>query len=174
MIGTNIRILQVNLNRNAPATESALEIAIELKADLMVIQEPFLTDDNTRSIAHQSFTQILPPDTGYRPRTLIYVSKTFRPLVSLATSSPKDPDFLVIDIIEDNSRIQLLNVYNEADQAHVGPRTIERCLFHQQLSPNTILLGDFNTHHPWWDPLAKKSSGADELVEWLEQQTFIL
>jgi hypothetical protein len=170
MLGSSIKILQVNLNRSAPATESALETAIELKADLLVIQEPWVTDDNTRSIAHQSFTQILPPDNNLRPRTLIYVSKAFRPLVSLAISSPKDPDLLAIDIIEGNAKIQLLNVYNEADQARLGPKTLERCLFQQLLSPYTVLLGDFNTHHPWWDPLAKKTQGADQLIEWLEQQ----
>ena len=89
------------------------------------------------------------------------MSKAFRPLVSLAISSLKDPDILAIDIIEGNAKIHLLNVYNEADQARVGPKTLERCLFQQLLSPYTVLLGDFNTHHPWWDPLAKKTQGAD-------------
>ena len=72
------------------------------------------------------FTQILPPDNGLRPRTLVYVSKAFHPLVSLATSSPRDPDLLAIDVIEGNAKIQLINVYNEAEQAGVGPRTLER------------------------------------------------
>jgi hypothetical protein len=170
MLSSSIKILQANLNRSGPATESTLERAIELKADLLVIQEPWVTEDYSRSILHQSFNQILPLDTNLRPRTLVYVSRTFQPSVSLAISSPKDPDLLVIDIIEGNAKLQLLNVYNEDDQAGVGPKTLERCLFHRQLSPNTILLGDFNIHHPWWDPLAKKSPGADELIEWLEQQ----
>ena len=30
------------------------------------------------------------------------------------------------------------------------------------------MLGDFNTHHPWWDPLANPTQGADQLVEWLD------
>jgi hypothetical protein len=40
MISSSIRVLQVNLNRSAPATESALQIAIELKIDLIIVQEP--------------------------------------------------------------------------------------------------------------------------------------
>ena len=56
MLSSSIKILQVNLNRSAPTTESALETAIDHKADLIVIQEPWVTDDNTRSIVHQSFT----------------------------------------------------------------------------------------------------------------------
>jgi hypothetical protein len=97
------------------------------------------------------------------------VSRAFRPLVNLATSSPKDPDLLVLDIIEGNAKLQLLNIYNEEDQAGLNSRTLERCLFRHPLQPNTILLGDFNTHHPWWDPLAKPTPGADQLIEWLEQ-----
>ena len=54
------------------------------------------------------------------------MSKAFRPLVGLAIGSPNDPDLLAIDIIEGNAKIQLLNVYNEADQARVGPKTLER------------------------------------------------
>ena len=37
-----------------------------------------------------------------------------------------------------------------------------------------ILLGDFNTHHPWWDPLAKKSTDADKLVDWFESNELSL
>ena len=36
------------------------------------------------------------------------------------------------------------------------------------LHSSSIVLGDFNTHHPWWDPLARTSTSAQELVEWLE------
>ena len=182
MISSSIRVLQVNLNRSSPATESALQIAIELKIDLVIVQEPWVpprpsdtTDySNTRSILHPSFSQILPADLTYRPRTLVYIAKSFKPLVTIASSSPQDSDLLVIDIIEKQSKIQLLNVYNEEDQAKIGPFTLERCLFSRELQPNSLLLGDFNTHHPWWDPLAKPSTGADKLVDWFENQDLAL
>jgi hypothetical protein len=38
-----LRILQVNLNKSAPATEGALQVAVELDIDLLVVQEPWLT-----------------------------------------------------------------------------------------------------------------------------------
>jgi ribonuclease HI len=178
MISSNIRILQVNLNKYGPATENALQIAIELKVDLIVVQEPWLTKvseppdySNARSTLHQGFTQILPhlPNPQLRPRTLVYVSRSFSPLVSIATSSPLDPDLLIIDITEGNTKVQLVNIYNETDQAEIGPKTLARCLYQQSLHHHSILLGDFNTHHPWWDPLGKKTDGADDLVEWIEQ-----
>jgi hypothetical protein len=81
---------------------------------------------------------------------------------------------LAVDIVEGTSKLQLLNIYNESDQARLGPKTLERCLYSRTLQPSTILLGDFNTHHPWWDPLAKPSPNADELVNWIENQELAL
>src|SRR6266852_652649 len=114
MSNNNFKVLQVNLNRSGPATESALQIAIELKIDLIIIQEPWIIPKNldlyyrnTRSILHPSFAQILPP-------------------VNLAKESPLDPDLLVIDIVEGNQKIQLFNVYNETNQLGTGLKTIER------------------------------------------------
>jgi ribonuclease HI len=179
MISSSVKILQVNLNRNDVATESALQIATELGVDLIVVQEPWLTKvseppdyTNTRSILHQGFTQILPhlPAQHLRPRTLVYVSKDFHPLVSRANSSPQDPDLLVIDVTEGNTKIQIVNVYNEKDQSGTGLKTLPRRLYHQPLHPDSIVLGDFNTHHPWWDPLARKGQGADDLVNWIDEQ----
>jgi Endonuclease-reverse transcriptase len=110
---------------------------------------------NTRSVLHPSFSQILPADLTYRPRTLVYIARSFEPLVIIASSSPLDSDLLAIDIVEGQSRIQLLNIYNEEDQAEIGPFTLERCLFSRALQPNSLLLGDFNTHHPWWGSPSK-------------------
>ena len=176
MISTSIKVLQVNLNRSSTATESALQVAIELKVDLVVVQEPWTTSSVdvslTRSILHPSFNQLLPTDRSLRPRTLVYVARAFRPTVTIS-DDPSDPDLLVINIIEGKSQIQLLNIYHETNQLGHGPKTIER-LFNRQILPNTLLLGDFNTHHPWWDPFAKPSLGANELVDWFDNNDLTL
>jgi len=39
MINTTLRILQINLNRSPEATETALQIAIELKINILLVQE---------------------------------------------------------------------------------------------------------------------------------------
>ena len=46
MISSSLRVLQVNLNTSAVATESALQVAIELKIDLLVVQEPWVIPRN--------------------------------------------------------------------------------------------------------------------------------
>src|ERR1700733_2678572 len=167
MISTSIKVLQVNLNRSSTTIESALQVAIELKVDLLVIQEPWITSNtnvsSTRSIIHPSFNQILPTNCSLRPRTLVYMARAFRPTVTIS-DEPSDPDLLVINIREGKSQVQLLNIYYETNQLGHGPKTIERLFNRQQpLLSNTLLLGDFNTHHPWWDPFTKPSLGANDL-----------
>ncbi len=62
MGGKPIRILQINLNRSAPATKSTFKTAIELNIDIIAVQEPwvFLAANNdytnTRLVIHQGFT----------------------------------------------------------------------------------------------------------------------
>ncbi|EDN96572.1 hypothetical protein SS1G_01498 [Sclerotinia sclerotiorum 1980 UF-70] len=145
------------------------------------IQEPWILSNpekdfsSTRSIAHSSFSQLLPNNpSNLRPRTMIYISKGFKPLVALAPNSPNDPDIQIIDITQGKHTIQLINIYNEADQAKEKGHTIERCLYNTPLTHHTILVGDFNSHHPWWDPFSNKSSNADLLAEWFEDHNLIL
>ena len=182
MLSKSIKLLQVNLNKSAPATESTLQLAIELKVDLVIVQEPWLIPNNqdrdyanTRSISHQGFTQILPNyDPILRPRTLVYVSRSCFAQVNLCSISPQDPDLLILDIKDKNLGFKLFNIYNEKDQSNISSRTLERALYSQTLSTNSLVLGDFNIHHPWWDPLAPMSTGAQQLVEWIDQQNLSL
>ena len=68
--------------------------------------------------------------------------------MSRAGSSPQDPDAIVIDIIEGNQKVQLFNIYNEKDQKGTGTSTLQRVLYPYRVTPSTIVIGDFNTHHP--------------------------
>ena len=77
----NIKILQANLNKSTQATESTLQLAIELKIDIIAVQEPWLTltrnNDyaGTRLINHPAYLQILPQsEPSLRPRVLFYIS----------------------------------------------------------------------------------------------------
>ena len=116
---SSLKVLQINLNRSSLATESALQVAIELGVGLVVVQEPWVLapdQDYTkaRSILHPSFIQLLPLGP-YRPRTLVYMARELSSTVTLSPTTPQDPDLLVVDIIVGKSKIQLVNIYNEAD-----------------------------------------------------------
>jgi hypothetical protein len=80
---------------------------------------------------------------------LIYISRLFTPSTSITTSSPADPDVLIIDIIESKYKIQLLNIYNEQNQQPGDSMsTIDRLFFNYTPYADSVLLGDFITHHP--------------------------
>ena len=84
---------------------------------------------------------------AFRPRTLFYILKEFR--ANLAPILPQDLDCVIIDLIESN--IQLINVYNTTHPNIPNSiATIQRnSILPNSLAINTIVLGDFNTHHPW-------------------------
>ncbi|EDN91104.1 hypothetical protein SS1G_00507 [Sclerotinia sclerotiorum 1980 UF-70] len=155
-------------------------LAIELNIDLIMIQEPWIIKNgidysNSRSIIHSNFIQTLPRfDSNFRPRTLLYTSKTLQATINLAPDSPIDPDIQIFNCQNGDKTFQIINIYNEADQAKEKGFTIERCLYDISITQETILLGDFNAHHPWWDPFSKKSGNADQLAEWFEDQNLIL
>ena len=100
MIDTAVKIISINCNTNNKPTENALQIAVECKADIILIQEPWFGGERVRnewtslsSTSHLGYTQILLNyDTNHRLRTLTYVSKTFSPSVNLVTDSPNDTD----------------------------------------------------------------------------------
>ena len=149
MLSKSIKVLQLNL-----------QLAIELKVHLVIVQEPWLIPNNqdldyanTRSISHQGFTQILPNyDPILRPRILVYVSRSCFAQLNLSSISSQGPDLLILYIKDKNLGFKLFNIYNEKDQSNTSSRTLERALYSQILSINSLVLGDFNTHHPWWDP----------------------
>ena len=130
---SSIKTLQINLNRSAAATKSALDLAIELKVDIIAVQEPWVFPNpdgdytTTRSVIHQGFVQILPFHGSLRPRTLFYISKALS-FINIAKESPQDPDCLIIDINNRNSKIQVINIYNEKDLNGTSIRTINRGL----------------------------------------------
>ena len=185
---SDIKVLQINLNRSQYATESTLQYTVENKIDIILVQEPWLYNDdnndyiNSRSINHQGFIQLKPKSPPLlRPRTLAYIVKNHDFDINLSSISPNDPDLLIIDITSGQFDCQLINIYNESDQGNSTPRlkTLERVLYllfeTNILSPNTMILGDFNLYHIWWDPLILyESPGAADLVEWIEDHNLNL
>ena len=115
----NLRIIHVNLNKSAYATESALQTAVDLAIDLLVVQEPWLVPSQqipldfsqTRSVNHPSFIQIFStlPDPSLRPRVLIYASSSLQDF-------PSDPDCQAVAITSKTFNFNLINIYNEDDQ----------------------------------------------------------
>jgi hypothetical protein len=119
----NLRILQVNLNIAPPATESTLQLAVELAIDLVIVQEPVLYSSvrgdfsDCRSVSHQSFSQIFPQPlpSSIRPRVMAYVSRSLEAQVSPASGTSPDPDFLQLNVTSPGYHFTIINIYNEGD-----------------------------------------------------------
>lgn len=179
-----IRILQINLNGSIAATESALDLAVELDIHVICAQEPWVLRhvtekyNNTRSINHSDFTQILPKprDRDTRPRTATWIRKDL-PYDIRQGPLEEEPDAQFLDLIEGEGKTRLVNLYNEKDLETGTLWTVERTLLRNEAlaTQNTILLGDFNTHHPWWEPQGPTpNERATALGEWLETHNFSL
>lgn len=181
MIDTPLQILSLNANKQQAATENALLIATERKADIILIQEPWFHSEgegweHQTSTSHANYTQILPKVVPHqRPRTIAYISKTFSPSVYLAETSPVDGDIQILEIAERDNKIQIVNIYNQKSREDSTPRTFQRSLQNTPLYKDLILSGDFNSHHPWWSPRVETpNSDAEEIVEWFEDNELIL
>ena len=165
----------MNLNKSSPATEATLQAAVEMAVDLLVVQEPWLILTNedftsTRSINHPSFYQLFPPlvSQSTRPRVMIYVSKQLKAEINNIPNPSllPDPDFQLVKVKSLSFSFYLCNIYNQTSSSMEG-KAIERQLLLYNLPPSSLLLGDFNIHHPWWDPLslATPTASADNFQE---------
>ena len=180
----SLSILHLNTNRNPRATETALDLAVSRKVDILCIQEPWILTardeppdfSNPKSTSHPSFTTIFPnsPPT-LRPRTLIYVSRSLSAQTSLRKDFPQDPDFMAVDVIGQGFSFLLINIYNEENQQDsLQDYTVDRILPGVQLRQPTIVCGDFNAHHSRWNPSVQNAIRAEALVEWVDSQSLSL
>src|ERR1700709_512401 len=149
-------------------------MAIKINIKILAIQELWVISNSNEfcSINHPSFKQLFPNYSTFRPRVLFYISREY--IVNLVPISPLDPDCIIIDIIDYN--IQLINIYN-ASHPNIDNSiaTIQReNLLPNILAKNTILLGDFNTHHPWWDLLNIQSANSVYLMDIINKHSLNL
>ena len=179
MIGQQ-KVLQCNLNKNIQTTEATLQLAIELGVGIIAVQEPWLpqlkqigTYEGVQSISHPSFSQIFPTITDHtlRPRTMFYISKHAKIQHNQLSGYPLDPDILAVNFKSKTFNMNIINIYNQKNQKPENNLTaMGRYSEVLAVASNTIFVGDFNEHHPNWDPCYPKSRGADSLQEWIEKQ----
>ncbi|KAH7554709.1 hypothetical protein BM1_07370 [Bipolaris maydis] len=175
---TSSIVIAFKSEEEAKKIESTLQLAIELKVDIIAIQEPWIAPSSSnnyeapRSIAHQSFYQIFPKvDPNLRPRALFYISRSLTAEVS-QREEIGDHDAIAITIQEGRLKFNIYNVYNQKNAENI--KTFQRLLANTQLPISTLLLIDANEHHPWWDPGCKTSQDGQLLADWIEDQDLSL
>lgn len=182
MIDDAIKIISINVNKSSPPTENALNIAIERNTDIILVQEPWFYSKSPadwrdqQSTKHPSFTQIFPNAIGSeRPRTMAYISKRFTPYVNLSENSPLDGDLQILEVSIKGQPLAIINIYNNKGQGADKENTFYRHLKALTLPKSCILIGDFNAHHPWWEPEVRNpSTHSKELAEWFTDNNLTL
>ena len=168
--GGKIYFLQHNINTNSYNIYIYLNYSIENKIDFILFQEPWIAKDNITTISHSAYYCIMPEYQDIRPRVMIFARKQSRFQFYLRTDICSDSDLLLIDITDKlksfKDTIQLINIYNEKSLLeNRDDRTIERCLHTITPTKYTIICGDMNAHHSWWNSKISNPIRASNLVK---------
>ena len=151
-----VRVIQHNCNRSTTAMHSCLNSA-ENTADIVIIQEPWIGTNESPcpfyTLSHPSFTLLL-HQPEHCPRTATYITKTNPHIhVSLRTDLCNDEDIQILAVSTPSiATLYLFNIYNEKPRYdQTLPYTLDRTLKNIDIPERSILAGEFNAHHPWWN-----------------------
>lgn len=161
-------VLQHNCNSTAATTTAALEAAIERRAEVVILQEPYV--GRKHQISHPGF-QIRWPEgekREIRVALAIRVDVLDTYIFEERTDLIDHPCVQCLDIWETQRRqkvrmTRVVNIYNRA-RMNGGGYAINRIDFRQLIQGRTILAGDFNSRSPAWDPWVegRHNAGATE------------
>ena len=196
-----LNFIQHNTHKHDVAQHTLLEQASRNQTDVILVQEPALARNKMQGlsadayicITHPSYDVFTPqPATDLSripiaPRVLVYIRKNARIQANPRYDICADPDLQVIEIVGIPEPFLIVNCYNEQQQRQEGQRqrserqedrTVNRLLQHIQLDHRqpALIAGDFNAHHPWWNPACNPSaiSAARPLAEWLTEHQAVL
>ena len=148
-----------------------LESAHALRADVILVQEPWVGADRERKVTkrHLAYTAVCPwQDWTERPRAITYARTDRRALAcGPATDLIPHPDLVVCDVTlkaTEGGPLRIYNVYNACDSDKRRPReAVDAILNAQAPGPRKqIWAGDFNLHHHSWCPQCSHSAPAPQ------------
>jgi Endonuclease-reverse transcriptase len=155
---TNLRILQINLNKSEKAHLDIINDKVSSRYDIMLIQEPHATAfRGIRTPAN--FRPVFPKNRftdDASVRSVIWVNTRLETKNWKILDIPHTNDITAIQIKGTYGKISIFNVYN--DCTHSRNETIFRDYLAAQRElvidgndTHMIWAGDFNRHHPLWD-----------------------
>jgi hypothetical protein len=152
-----IQIRQQNVNKSLI---SQLDLLVSLRRntyDITAIQEPYI-DFNGKSRANRQWITVYPnthKEHLQATRALILVN------TNLSTDAWKQipfqhPDITAIELTGEFGTLRIINIYNDCNNNNALTRLSAYMQDHERqrytTGPlNTVLLGNFNRHHPLWD-----------------------
>src|SRR6266511_4375601 len=109
-----ISIMQYNCVRNTVNMHICLEIGLERNIDFILIQEPWIAQDNIYIISYTTYHTILLEFCNIRSRVAVFAKKNLIHQFSYRSDLCKDSNIIILDIL--NSEIpdfQIMNINNK-------------------------------------------------------------
>src|SRR5947207_1812488 len=157
-----IQFMQQNVDKNDSKMHTCLQIDLKLNIDFILFQEFFVNTNSMTIISHSVYYCIMSESEKIRFRVMIFAKKSSKYQFCQRSDICSDTDILIIDINDslnsDAEVIQLINVYNEKSLSENSNEwTVKRSLQNITPAKNTIVCGDFNAHHSWWNSAVSES-----------------
>src|SRR5271170_3068589 len=171
MLANNeLKILQNNLHKSKERTHGILNDPDTKEYAILLPQEQYWSDFTKSSPTHHSWSLYEPPTVNSRqPRTAIYINNAH--LTNAQTTQVHTPlaDVTVVRITPQSAGpVLVINVYNPCDESIIS-ELHSFLIKHtsRQKYETVIMAGDFNCHHPLWNPrgYTTHDEDADALVE---------
>src|SRR5213078_4573738 len=110
-----VEVIQHNTYRQDIVMHTCLELAHRTRVDFVLIQEPWIANDNIGTVSHPAYISILPaPRDNIRPRVAVFARRDTRYSYTARPDITQDPDILVLQVSGPGLEpIQLINLYNE-------------------------------------------------------------
>ena len=106
-------------------------------------------------------------DQNKKSKIMTFILKKSALKITFRSDISNDSDVQVLHITNiDIDNCMIINMYNEKNQlSTLNEYTIERSLTKIELSANSIICGDFNAHHAWWNFRISSSIRANSLID---------
>ena len=151
-----IGVLQYNLNKSRTTTDTVLNSPSSSKYAILLLQEQYFSKYTNLSLTHQSWTLIESTKMDNNPpRAAIYLNKTILPPHSYELIQIEIPDIVTIALRLDQEQhpTLIVNIYNTKNSTQLRDlRTHLRRHLRDNQYNGIIIAGDFNLHHPLWNP----------------------
>ncbi|TMI86169.1 MAG: hypothetical protein E6H10_00780 [Bacteroidetes bacterium] len=165
LVPDGLQILQNNVHKNKERTDSMLNNPDTKKYTVLLLQEPHWSEYKKSSPTHQAWMLFEPIIKDTQPRAAIYINKN----LNAAQIILPFPDVVAVQITtRDPKPMLIINVYKPCDENRT--ESLHRCI-HAHLDMHKfgtiIIAGDFNLHHPLWNPngYPRHDDEANDLVE---------
>ena len=176
---STLQTLSYNLQKSHTVFDSFFNNPLTLQVPLIFIQEPPTKPRSKNQMRSWPGYNIIYPSTNMdeQPYTCIYIQKAFQEKIyMIETIDIPSPNItgLRIKMKEDSVPVNFINVYNKPESYTL---LLVSDIVRQIANQPTHLLGDFNAHHPAWNPTELNiptEKDTEDMVSLLQQYNFTL